>query len=144
VITFAEKRDAETVDDVLAKAVMDYQQAMKVLQVSDSVLDKIISEKKITALNVTPKAEYKTMQVVTASVKAYLSQRTVLLGKFTSSLEEAGNLLGVSRERVRQLIHEGKIDAIDVSTNGDTHSRWMVSRDSIQGRVEGLRLPGAG
>ncbi len=83
-------------------------------------------------------------RIVTATVKSYLLQRDALLSKFTSNLEEAGNLLGVSRERVRQLIHEGKIDAIDVSTNGDTHSRWMVSRDSIQGRVEGLRLPSAG
>ena len=63
------------------------------------------------------------------------------------NLAQAAQLLGITRQRVQQLVHAKLLDAQDVSIMGgcglDGHYRkWKISASSIQERLDWMRSVG--
>lgn len=135
VLDLKAKRDETSDEDLLRKPLLDMGEACQVLCISLSALEKLIDEKRLQCLNIMPKAPYEVWRVITSSLKAYMSERQ----EFVVSLEKAAHLLGISRERVRQLIQKGKLEAKNIAFDKEVNVRWAVSRESIEMRLKEAR-----
>jgi len=129
VLDLKAKRDATTDEELLRKPLLDRGETCRILHRSQDVVERLIDEKRLQGLNIMPKAPYKVWRVTSSSVKTYISEQE----KVVVTLEKAGEILGITRERVRQLIHKGVLEAKNVG-QGEELARWEISRASIEAR----------
>lgn len=52
------------------------------------------------------------------------------------TVREAGDMLGISRSSVYELIHSGQLRVVNVATLGSSRPRFRVRRDDLQAFVD--------
>ncbi len=65
-------------------------------------------------------------------------QRQTYLGRLAKMVEpvpDAAEMLGVSRQRVHELIQQGSLEAVQIGKH------WFVSSLSLQERIDARRVP---
>jgi len=127
-----EKRRFVMTHDPLQYPLLDLWQVAEVINVDVKGVRNLVKESKLMMLNITPKGPYQIWRIVTSSLKQYMQEQAALQSAYFSTLEEAATALGVTGERVRQLIGEKKLEAIDRRSPGSANARWFVSRSSAQ------------
>lgn len=127
-----EQRRSITARDLLNAPLLEIWQVAEVLGVDELAVRDLAKEGKLRMLNITPKGKYELWRILTSSLKQYQQVQEELKNTYFATLEEAGEALGVTGERVRQLIGEGKLEAKDMRNPGDLKARWFVNRSSVQ------------
>jgi hypothetical protein len=127
VLDLKTKRDGTTDEELLRRPLLDIRETCRVLQLSQFVVERLIDEKKLQCLNIMPKASYKVWRVTSSSVKTYISEQE----KVVVTLEKAAEILGVTKQRVGQLVQKGKLEAKNIACDEGV-VRWEISRVSIE------------